>query len=78
MTSKHELYTIAGGPNDGLQIRFKPDGNAQNALIGADEYAVRHHDRVLLFRGYDPETNDAAWNARCQEMVDEFDNEWNL
>ena len=73
MTTKHELWTITGGPNDGLQIRFKPEDNQTAAAIGADRYAVRHHDRILLFRGYDPATDDAAWMARCQQMVDEFD-----
>ena len=73
MTSKHELWTITGGPNDGLQIMYKPDGHETQARIGADRYTVRHHDRILLFGGYDPATDDAAWNARCQQMVDELE-----
>ena len=49
MTSKHELWTITGGPNDGLQIMYKPYGDVKCAVIGADLYTVRHHDRILLF-----------------------------
>lgn len=72
-SDRHEVWTIHGGPNDGLTIRFKPEDNQTAAAIGADRYTVRHHDRILLFRGYDPATDDAAWMARCQQMVDEFD-----
>ena len=74
---RHELWTITGGPNDGLKIQFKPDGHETQARIGADRYTVRHHDRILLFRGYDPATDDAAWNKRIQEELQrlDFDND---
>ena len=64
---KHAVWTIHGGPNNGLKIRFKPDGNDTQTVFGADRYTVRHHDRILLFGGYDPTTDDAAWN----ELLDE-------
>jgi len=74
MTTKHELWKIAGGPNDGLQIMYKPDGHETQARIGADRYTVRHHDRVLLFGGLDPATNDAAWLERCRQEAAKLDN----
>jgi len=72
-TNRHRQWTIHGGPNDGLKIWFKPAGHRTTASFGADKYAVRHHDMILLFRGYDPKTDDAGWMARCHEMVDDYD-----
>lgn len=65
---KHEWWKITGGPNDGLRILFKPAGDKCTARIGADRYTVRHHDRILLFGGYDPKTDDAAWVARAKAL----------
>lgn len=67
-SDRHELWTIVGGPNDGRRIMFKPDGHETRARIGADRYTVRHHDRILLFGGYDPATDDDAWVARAKAL----------
>lgn len=70
---RHHTWTISGGPNDGLQLWFKPADKQTDAAIGADRFTVRHHDRTLEFRQHESGTNDDAWLARCQELLDEFD-----
>ena len=53
MSESVSNWRVVGGPSDGRVIPFVPDGHKTMTVIEGAEYVVRHHDSVLLFKGYD-------------------------